>query len=193
MARAQASRERILDGARRALDRYRWQELTTERIADEAGVSRVTLHRHGLTRHVILAELAEQAVRRYRDQMWPVLTDADSADTRLRRALEVLCGLAEENLSLLLALDAQANAAVFHADDEQDALTRDVFTEPLERLLRDGAKEGSVREFDDPAATATVLFNSVGWTYIHLRSGHRWRAQAAARATIDLALNGIIR
>ena len=190
---ATASRERILEGARRALDRYRWRELTAQRIAEEAGVSRVTLHRHGLTRDVILAELAEQAVRRYRDQMWPVLTDAAPADSRLRRALKVLCALAEENLALLLALDAQANAAVFHAHDGQEALTRDVFTEPLERLLRDGAKEGSVRGFDDPAATATVLFNCVGWTYIHLRSGHGWRAPAAAQATIDLALNGIIR
>ena len=192
MARPHASERRILDGARRAIDRYGWQHATTERIAKEAGVSRVTLHRHGLTREAILARLAEEAATRYREAMWPALTGPERAAERLARALGTLCELAEENLGLLQALDAQANATVFHEDRDAEALTRDVFTEPLERLLRDGASEGGLRDLGDPLETATVLFNQVGWTYIHLRSRHRWNPERARRATVELALNGLL-
>jgi AcrR family transcriptional regulator len=180
----------VLEGARRALDRYGWQGTTLERIAAEAGISRVTLHRRGLTKEGILEQLAAEAVERYRDAMWPVLTSAGAADERLREALSVLCGLAEENLSLLLALDARANAAIFHESDAEEALTRDVFTEPLERLLRDGQNDGTVRDLE-PTETATVLFNLVGWTYIHLRTGHRWRPERASSATVSVALRGV--
>ena len=62
-----------------------------------------------------------------------------------------------------------------------------MWTDPLERLLRDGAADGSLRE--RPARqTATVLFNLVGWTYIHLRSGHGWSPERALDATLDIAL-----
>lgn len=192
MTRNQASRQRILDGARRALDSHGWQQLTAERIADEAGVSRVTLHRHGLTKEVILADLAEAAVESYQQAMWPALTATRPAAERLRQGLEVLCRLAEENLNLLLALDAQANAAIFHEGDRDEVLTRNVFTEPIERLLRDGAAEGGLRHLDDPTETATVLFNLIGWTYIHLRSGHAWKPARAQEATLEIALNGIV-
>lgn len=168
MPRPNASERRILDGARCAIDRYGWQRMTAERIAEQAVVSRVTLHRHGLTKETILARLAEEAAR-------PLprgdLAGADwgrAGDKRLARALETLCGLAEENLGLLIALDARADAAVFHEDRDEEALSRDVFT------------------------VATVLFNLVGWTYIHLRSGHRWKPKRAREATLDLALNGLL-
>ena len=192
MGRAPASEESILAGARRVLNRHGWQRTTVEQIADEAGISRVTLHRRGLTKDVILARLAEQATERYRDAMWPVLTAPEPAGDRLTAALRVLCDLAEENLGLLLALDAQASAQIFHAAGTGEVLTRDVYTEPLERLLRDGLNEGSVRTVSDPTQTATVLFNLVGWTYIHLRSGHGWRPERARDGILDLALHGLL-
>jgi len=71
-------------------------------------------------------------------------------------------------------------------------MTRDAFTEPLERLLRDGVAEGSVGAIEDPAESATVLFNLVAWTYIHLRSGHRWKPERAQAATLAVALHGVL-
>jgi AcrR family transcriptional regulator len=181
----------VLEGARRALDRYGWQGTTLERIAAEAGISRVTLHRRGLTKEGILEQLAAEAVERYRDAMWPVLTGEGSGKERLEQALATLCRLAEDNMPVLLALDAQANAAVFHDGAADEQLTRTVFTEPLERLLRDGIADQSLRD-TDPVETATVLFNLVGWTYIHLRSAHRWNAERARAATLQVALRGVV-
>lgn len=36
-----------------------------------------------------------------------------------------------------------------------------------------------------------MLFNTVGWGYIHLRASHQWDPAMARRHVIDLALNGL--
>lgn len=161
-----------------------------DRIATEAGVSRVTLHRRGVTKDGLLAGLVAHATEDYRRALWPALTDTGSAAERLRTALQALCGIAEKHMALLVALRAQSDA-IFHHDSEPEALTRTVFTEPLEKLLRDGAADGSLREVD-ALETATVLFNMVGWTYIHLRTGHGWPAPRAAQATLGPVLDGLV-
>ncbi len=99
---------------------------------------------------------------------------------------------AEEHMVLLLAVRAQTDA-IFHREEEEEeeAMTRSVFTDPLEKLLREGIADGSLRAVD-PLETATVLFNLVGWTYIHLRAGHGWKPDRARRATLDPVLHGLL-
>jgi AcrR family transcriptional regulator len=178
----------LLDAAARAFERHGYDGATLERIAAEAGVTRMTLHRRGITKDALLEQLAERATAAYRDALWPALTARGSARERLELALAALCESAEQNLALLVTLGAQRDR-VFHEDD-REALTRSVFTEPLERILRDGAEDGSLRPID-PVEGATVAFNLVGWTYIHLRTGHGWKPARARRATVDVALNGL--
>jgi hypothetical protein len=69
-------------------------------------------------------------------------------------------------------------------------MTRPEFTEPLERLLRDGAADGTLRETNFPEM-ATVLFNLVGWTYLHMRTGHRWSPDHTRGAILDLVMTGL--
>jgi AcrR family transcriptional regulator len=179
-----------LEAGRRAFARFGYHAATLQRIAEEAGVSRVTLHRRGVTKEGILEALAAQGADRYRARLWPALTASGSALDRLEAALGALCQAAEDDMELLLALRSQSDG-IFHEDEAEDALTRSVFTEPLERLLRDGEADGTLRA-GDPAETATVLFNLVGWTYIHLRTGHRWGADRAREAVLRIALRGVV-
>ena len=182
--------EELLQAARRAFERHGYAGATLERIAAEAGVSRVTLHRRGIGRERLLAELASRATDGYRAAMWPALTGPGSGAERLTAALEALCEMAEEHMALLVALRAQSDA-VFHQAGQGETMTRTVYTEPLERLLRDGAADGSLRE-GDPQETATVRFTVVGWTYVHLRTGHRWPPDRARPAVLDPVLRGVL-
>lgn len=181
----------VLEGAREAFSRHGFHGATLDRIAQEAGVSRVTLHRRGIGKDEILAALAEEATADYRESLWPALTAPGSARERIELALCELCNCAERQLPLLLALRAQADAIFHEPGEEEEALTRDVFTEPFERLLRDGAADGTLR-VADPHESATTLFNLVGWTYVHLRTGHRWAPERARAAVLDVALRGIV-
>lgn len=179
----------VLDGARRAFERHGWEAATMERIAAEAGVSRMTLHRRGVTREGLLAALAEGLESEHRDAMYSGLSAPGNARERLQLALESECAVAEKNLALMEALSAGARATVFHEQGDE-VLTRDAFTAPLQRLLTDGAADGSLREVDVPE-TATVLINLVGYTYLHLRRGHGWQPERARRAVVSLVMEGL--
>ena len=180
----------IVGAAQRVFQAHGYAGATLDRIATEAGVSRVTLHRRGVTKDGLLAELVARATETYRAALWPALTGGGTGAQRLTQALEALCDSAEEHMALLVALRAQSDG-VFHRDDQEEALTRSVFTGPLERLLRDGIADGSLREVD-PTEMATVLFNLVGWTYIHLRTGHGWKPERARGAVLEPVLNGLL-
>jgi AcrR family transcriptional regulator len=182
---------KLLDGARRALERHGWEGATLQRLADEAGVSRMTLHRRGVSREVLLAALAEQLEREYREALWPALTAHGSALERLELALASLCKVVDGNLALLDAFGHAERDVVFH-EARKPALTKEVFTEPVRRLLEDGVADGSLA-VEDPEETATVLFNLVGHTYRHLRSGHGWSAKRAREAVLGLALHGVVK
>jgi AcrR family transcriptional regulator len=138
----------------------------------------------------ILLALALRLEAEYRDAMWQALVSEGSARDRLRRALELECHVAEANLDLLDALSSGERDEIFHERGGRRH-TRPVFVEPLRKLLRDGAADGSLARVDVDE-TATVLFNLVGWTYVHLRTGHGWRPERAREATLDVALNGLV-
>lgn len=180
----------ILDAGRSVLQEHGWQATTAERIATAAGLSRVTLHRRGIRREHVLRGLAELAVASYKDALWPVFLQDGTAGERLEAAVAALCGVAEDHLEVLVALQAAAGE-IFHDDQAGETDTRSEFTEPLEKLLRDGLADGSVR-VEDAHETAVVLFNAVGWTYVHLRSQHRWPAERAREGVVRLVLRGIL-
>jgi AcrR family transcriptional regulator len=179
----------VLDAARRVVESHGWEGATLERVAAEAGLSRMTLHRRGVSRAGLLAALRAELERDYREAMWPAMSAPGTARERLEQALAAECRVAERNLELLGALGEGSRAAVFHGD-EREGFTREVFVAPLERLLLDGAADGSLRD-TDAGETATVLFNLVGFTYRHLRQGHGWSASRARRTVLRVALDGV--
>jgi AcrR family transcriptional regulator len=180
----------IVDAARHVLAQDGLAAATLERISAAAGISRMTLHRRGLSKSDILRAIADRLESDYREAMWPALVSKGTGEQRLRHALESLCGVTEENLELLAALSAASRDAIYH-ESGPDALTRRVFVEPLERLLLDGAADGTLAELD-AEETATVVFNVVGHTYAHLRAGHGWSATRARAGVLAVVLDGVV-
>jgi AcrR family transcriptional regulator len=180
--------DRHLTAARTVLRERGLAGTTLERIAAEAGMSRMTLHRHGIGRPEILAALVERMLEDERSELWPPLAEEGDAASRLHKVLERRCALAERHLEVLEAMDAAARDAAFHGDN---GLTRPEFVEPLRRLLADGAADGSLAS-RDPVEDATLLYNLVGHTYRHLRTGHGWSARRAREAVLRIAFDGIV-
>lgn len=179
----------FLDAAHRAIERHGWEGATLERIAAEAGVSRMTLHRRGVTREALRQALGERLESRHDEAMLPALTHPGSGRERLELALAAEYELTEANLALIGALGAGGRDAIYH-EAAPRALTRDAFTAPYKRILLDGAADGTLRE-TDVEETATVLLNLISHTYGHLRREHGWEPARARSAVVAVALDGV--
>lgn len=171
---------RVIDAARAVLVKHGYAGLTLERIAEEAGLNRVTLHRRGLSKDQIFNALVAQSIEGYREGFWPALAAEGTGAERLQIGLEATLDRTEANLDLLLAVRAQVDA-LYHQEERAE---RPAYTvvDPIELLVRDGVADGSLRE-SDPKETALLLTNWVGWTYVHLRTAHRMEA-ADARSIV---------
>ncbi len=179
-----------LDRLRAATRLRPWHEVTTEELAQALGVSRMTLHRRGITKQDALDGLRELLMTEHQDAALRAVTASGSARDRLALALQAVCEVDERYLALIDSL-AEDLATVFHEPGAGPVLTRPGFTDALRRILEDGAADGTLRPGDDPAETATLLFNAAGWTYRHLRRGHRWEPEHARERVVGLLLEGV--
>jgi AcrR family transcriptional regulator len=167
-----------------ALDEHGWNGITAELIAAAAGLSRVTLYRRGHTTAQLLASAAAATAAEFERHALESLTRPGTAAERLAILLESLFQLADDHLTLLAGLYDGPTAAFHltgsHGGDPK-VVTRLEYTEPFERLLRDGQVDGTLHS-DDPSGDAELIFNTAGWTYIHFRRSHGWPPRRARRA-----------
>jgi AcrR family transcriptional regulator len=180
--------ERIRD----QLGDRRWHELSIEELAEAMQLSRMTLHRRGIDKDALRAALGELLADEFRAAALPALAAAGPAPERLRMALEGVCRVDERYLGLIEDL-GEERERVFHDDGDGEVLTRGSFTEALRRILEDGAREGTLDPGGDPEEKATLLFNAAGWTYRHMRRGHRWDRERARSQVVDLLVAGVSR
>jgi len=184
---------RLLAAALTVLRDHGLAGLTTARLAEALGGSRMTLHRRGITREVVVRRLAALAADEYQRGIWPALTRRASAADRLREALEATCSVADDHADLLVGLYGD-DGGIFHATEGQGdgdpVPTRAIFVEPLARILQDGLLDGTLA-CADPEETATVLFNQVGWTYLALRHGQAWPAARTRELVVGFAVRAV--
>jgi AcrR family transcriptional regulator len=175
---------RLLDATASLLDRAGLAAVTMSAVADGAGISRVTLHRHGVTVEDLVIAVLGRASDDLRASLWPVLAGPGTAAERLRAALEALCRVAERHSGVLSAL---FRAPVRPLPDDPGRTTSFEFVEPFERLLLDGQVDGSLRS-DEPATEAALLANTVTWSYLHMRQAHGWSPDDTVQRVLDLVL-----
>lgn len=175
---------------RDALDHRSLREASVEELARAAGVSRMTLHRRGIGREDVRAGLAQLLVSEYREAAFPALTSRSPAPERLADALRAVCSVDERYLGLHEDL-AELSAEIFHERGDGEILTRAPFTDALQRILEDGAREGTLDPGPDIEETATLLFNAAGWTYRHMRTGHRWSVERSQSRLVEVLTRGV--
>ena len=142
---------RVIDGARQAVERFGWQAATLERIAEEAGLSRMTLHRHGLGRDEIFSLLGRGLRARLPGRRRGGVRPARHGCRAARRGLAAVCDASERHLSFLRGLDEEADTRLFH----EQGVSRAGYVSPIEQVIRDGIDERSFRRVPVPS-TATL-------------------------------------
>jgi AcrR family transcriptional regulator len=182
----------LLDAAAAVIAREGYAGLTLARLADEAGTSRMTLHRRQVTLPGVVAGLALRAAAEFQAALFPVLTGTEPARQRLGAALTAVFCVADRHLALLAGLFADDDG-IFHAAPGPDgALPTDpVFVAPFAKILADGEADGTLRTQPDREEAATILFNTAGWGYVQLRHAQRWPPERAQDGVLWLVMTGL--
>lgn len=184
----------LLDATESAIAEYGIERISLERVGERAGLSRATIYRRGVTVDALLTAAVARAMDALRASLWESLTGLEPAGARLRTAAVAILDATERHLAVLTSMYAQADPGgddgLFHTAGP-DGLVLDTFAAPFERLLADGALDGSLRAVP-PRLTATVLLSTTVWGYVHLRRSHGWPVERARDAVIDLALHGVL-
>jgi AcrR family transcriptional regulator len=178
-------KERVVEGARRAIEEVGWQAATLEQIAAASGLSRMTLHRHGLGRDEIFALLGAAYEADFREAVAAACGRPGPAAERLRRGLNAVCAATERHLAFLAGLDDESDTRLFH----DHGVSRPGYVAPLEDVIAGGIGDGAFRKVD-PARTAVLLVNAADRTYRHLRVAHGWTPREAA-GSIELLVRGL--
>ncbi len=173
----------VLDAVTRVLEEDGVKGLTISAIAGQADLSRVTLHRRGANLDDYVVAVLARASDDLRTSLWPAITGTDDAATRLATALHILCDVAERHAVVLTSF---YGAAARPIPGKPGRTTSFEFIEPFERLLLDGSMDGSLH-VEDPRGEATLVANSVCWTYLHMRRAHGWPPRRAAERVVAMA------
>lgn len=172
--------DHVLDAVARILDREGPAGLNISAIAEEAGLSRVTLHRRGASVDDYVVAVLGRVSDDLRASLWPAMTGNGPAAERLADALRTLCEVCERHAGIMSAMYGHPARPL---PGRPGRTTSFEFIEPFERLLRDGNVDGSL-DSADPLPDATLAANMVCWTYLHMRQAHRWNAETAASRVI---------
>jgi AcrR family transcriptional regulator len=175
--------EAVIDAVTRILGRDGIPGLSMTAIAEEAGLSRVTLHRRGASINDYVVAALGRASDDLRASLWEILTDSAPAETRLVDALGILCDVCERHTGVMMALYGKPARPL---PDRPGRTTSLEFIDPYERILRDGVLDGSLST-SDPRGDATLIANSVAWTYLHMRVAHGWERATARERTVAIA------
>jgi len=188
-----ASNDQLLAAVDTVVDKNGWAGTTAELVARAAGVNRTTLYRNGFTRERLLAEATAASSSEFASAALAPLAASGSAIERMHLLLEAMYDISDRHLGLLAGL-YDGPTAIFHLgldSDDPTALTRFEYVDPFQRLLTDGNADGTLAS-NDPQEDAELIFNTAGWTYIHLRRSHGWTADRARPKVTRITLGSFL-
>jgi TetR/AcrR family transcriptional regulator, mexCD-oprJ operon repressor len=150
-ATAERNIEAILDAAERLLERG--TQPTIVAVANEAGVSRVTVYAHFDTREQLLEAVVERAVRRTADALDAVEPERGAAPEALERVIDVGWRDLDRNTAI-------AQAAGDQLTPEALRRTHQAAHQRLRKLVDRGRRSGDFRT-DVPAEWLVTAFHAL--------------------------------
>ncbi len=171
--------------AERGLDQTKIEE-----VAEATGIPKATIYYYFAGKEDILAFLLRDALVAMADAVAIAADGVGDARARLSGVLTAQLQVMADQPAVCQALIADLGRAGRIPDIAQAVI--DAFYGPVERLLHEGAADGSLRSVPDPAAAAVAIFGAVtisGLSHLVLRGGLQV-GQVVGQLT-DLLLGGL--
>ncbi len=161
-----------------------------EDIADATGVPKATLYYYFDGKEQILAFLLAEMLSIAEGEVAVAAAAPGPARERLTAVVEAQVKAMFDHPAICRALIGELGRA--GRVPEIATAIRSAFHVPVERLLREGEEDGSLRHLGDPAGAASAIFGAVTLSALDHLVGHdNPDPHAVASATLDVLLNGL--
>lgn len=161
-----------------------------EEVAAATGVPKATLYYYFSGKEEILAFLFHDTLRHMADQVRLAAEQDGTAAERLVSVVRAQLTVMSEQPAVCRALLGELGRA-----GRMPAIAgalRDAYHEPVARVLREGATDGSLAAVADVDAAALVIFGAVTVTGLsHLVGGDSIAVEAASHALATVLLDGL--
>ncbi len=163
---SQERRERILDVARVLFEAKGYQGATTAQIAAAAGVPEGTLFEDFHTKRDLVFALLERDIEVYLDFLELQLRGIEGALNRIRKFIwsHLYTWRRRRFIARFLLLEIRQDPG-FYESHAHNLMKR--YDEDLIGLIREGIKEGSIREDVDVGMVRNVIFGGIEQTALH--------------------------
>lgn len=159
-------------------------------IADATGVPKATLYYHFAGKEEILSFLFAEMLSLVEGEVAVAAAAPGSACDRLTAVVKAQVKAMFDHPAVCRALLGEFGRA--SSLPEIAAAIRNAFHIPIERLLRDGERDGSLRHLENPADAATAVFGAVTFNALnHLVEHDQDDPQAVASAALDVLITGL--
>lgn len=161
-----------------------------EDLAEVTGIAKATLYYYFAGKEEVLVFLLRDMLAQVGDAVAIAAESEGSAAERLVKVIDAQIRVMTDQPSVWRALMAELGRAG-RMPEIADALMNAYYM-PVQRLLDEGATDGSLRAVDDPASTATAVFGAATVAGLHLlMSGQTIDPQALAASVSTFVLRGV--
>lgn len=167
-----------------------FEDTKVEDIAAATGVPKATLYYYFSGKDEILALLFQDTLQRMADEVAVAVEGADSAAVRLAEVVQAQLRVMAEQPAICRALVGNLGRAG-RIPVIATAIT-EAYYAPVQELLAEGVRDGSLRATPNPSATATVLFGAVTMSALsYLAADQPLDPEALGPAILTVLLEGL--
>ncbi|PWN04287.1 TetR family transcriptional regulator [Nocardioides silvaticus] len=159
-------------------------------VAAATGVPKATLYYYFAGKEEILAFLLQETLQQMADEVAIAVQAPDSAAARLAAVVRAQLRVMADQPSVCRALIENLGHAG-RIPELASSVTEAYYT-PVQQLLDEGVRDGSLRATEDPSTTAMVLFGAVTMSALsYLAAGRPLSPEGLSPAILTVVLDGL--
>ncbi|HET7735371.1 MAG TPA: TetR/AcrR family transcriptional regulator [Nocardioidaceae bacterium] len=166
------------------------EDTKVEDVATATGVPKATLYYYFAGKEQILAFLLQETLQQMADEVAIAIAVPDSAAVRLAEVVRAQLRVMADQPAVCRALIENLGRAG-RMPEIANSVT-EAYYSPVQQLLDQGVRDGSLRATEDPATTAMVLFGAVTMSALaYLATGRSLNPEDLSPSILSVVLDGL--
>ncbi|WP_183094787.1 TetR/AcrR family transcriptional regulator [Nocardioides stalactiti] len=166
------------------------EDTKVEDVATATGVPKATLYYYFAGKEQILAFLLQETLQQMADEVAIAIESSDSAAVRLAEVVRAQLRVMADQPAVCRALIENLGRAG-RMPEIANSVT-EAYYSPVQQLLDEGVRDGSLRATKDPATTAMVLFGAVTMSALaYLATGRSLSPEDLSPSILSVVLDGL--